>query len=302
VSFKMLGFIVAVTFFFQGVVSKSAAPCTWDSKSGATFDLRALTLSSGTNAYEIFDGDIPCTPETEPSFNYVWNFCALIPPTAVPSICSDMGKTAVVLQWVSWGGYGDYCFILARDDNSLINYSLLDPSDPSKGISIAYPKGEKCGDTATSKDLRSATIDVKCANTEKQVQYAQEPSLCNYHMEIDSYYGCPKECAVTSKGLCDSHGHCAFDYVSKKAYCYCNEGYSGSDCSSQSSSTSTTYDGFSVQLGLLITLLLIAAGLTAGIAYMAFQISEYRKHQISNNYKSLSGGEAEMTETVNFRN
>lgn len=151
-----------------------------------------MTLSSGgSSAYEITDGDIPCTPETEPSFNYVWNFCAQIPTSAVPATCRDMGKSGVVLQWISYEGYGDYCYILARDDSSLITYSLLDSSDPSKGISIAYPKGEKCQDVSTSKDLRSATIDVKCANVDTQIKFAQEPSMCNYHMEVESYYGCP---------------------------------------------------------------------------------------------------------------
>jgi len=125
--------------------------------------------------------------------------------------------------------------------------------------------------------------------------------MCNYHLEMQSYYGCPTECEITNNGLCDSHGHCAFDTVKKQSYCYCNEGYSGGSCSSKASSTSTTYDGFSVQLGLLITLLLLALGLTGGIGYLVFQISEFKKHQISNNYNTLSGGEAELVETVNFR-
>jgi len=300
----MLGSLIAATFVIQGVLSKTAPACTWDSKSGAKYDLRPLTLSStATKAYEIMDGDIPCTPETEPNFNYVWNYCANVPSNLVPQNCKDAGgKTGVVLQWVSYpNNGGDFCYILAHDDSAKINYSLLDPNDASKGVSIAYPTGEKCNDQLGNSILRSATIDITCANVEHQVMAAQEPSLCAYHMQVLSYHGCPTECAVTSGGgLCDSHGHCAYDYVAKKAYCYCNDGYSGSDCSSKSKAT-TTYDGFSVQLALLIVLLLVALGLTGGIVYMAWQIQEYRKHQISNNYKSLSGGEAEMTESINFR-
>ncbi len=60
------------------------------------------------------------------------------------------------------------------------------------------------------------------------------------------------------------------------------------------------YDGFSVQLGLLITLLIIALGLTGGIVYLSYQISEFRKHQITSNYSQLPGGEHEMVETVHF--
>ena len=109
---------------------------------------------------------------------------------------------------------------------------------------------------------------------------------------------------MTKNGLCSSHGHCAFDDQSKKPYCYCNEGYSGSDCSQKSSSSdgssSDEYDGFSVQLGLMITLLIIAMGLTGGVVYLAWQIGEYRKEQVSNHYSSLAGSEAEMVDTVNF--
>jgi hypothetical protein len=105
---------------------------------------------------------------------------------------------------------------------------------------------------------------------------------------------------VTKNGLCDSHGHCSFDKTLKKAYCYCNSGYSGSDCSTKSSSP-TTYDGFSVQLGLLITLLLVALGLTGGMVYLSLKIGEFRKQQIGSHYKTLPGGESELVETVNFR-
>jgi hypothetical protein len=55
-----------------------------------------------------------------------------------------------------------------------------------------------------------------------------------------------------------------------------------------------------VQLGLLITLLLIALGLTGGVVYMAYEVQEFRKEQISSHYSSLAGGEREMVQTVNF--
>lgn len=104
---------------------------------------------------------------------------------------------------------------------------------------------------------------------------------------------------MTSNGLCNSHGHCAYDYTTKKSYCYCNEGYYGSSCSSTSSGSSAIYDGYSVQIGLLVTLLVLALGLTGAVIYMAFKIAEYRKDQINTNYKSLPG-DHEMVETVNF--
>lgn len=210
-----------------------------------------------------------------------------------------MGKTGVVLQYKSYSETQHYCYIIGHFDPSHheLTYGLLDVNDPTKGVSIRYPAGEKC--SATNAKPRSATVDVQCANTRSVIVSAQEPDICDYHLIMKSYYGCPSECPVTSNGLCDSHGHCAFDRKSKTSYCFCNEGRYGSDCSSTSAGVAA-YDGFSVQLGLLISLLLLAVGLTGGIVYMSLQIAEFRKNQIASNYSSLPG-EAEMVETVSFR-
>ena len=105
---------------------------------------------------------------------------------------------------------------------------------------------------------------------------------------------------MTGNGLCNSHGHCAYDYHAKKSYCYCNSGYSGAACDQKGSGSSDTYDGYSVQLGLLITLLILALGLTGGVVFMAYKVAEFRKEQISSHYTSLPS-ESEMVETVNFR-
>lgn len=297
---------LAVFTFPAAWAGSGSTPCKWDSRSGAHFDLQPLIEDkSAKTAYHITDGDIPCTPETEPSYNYVWNFCSNVPTKLMPQECNSMGKNGVVLQWKRYGEDEYYCYILAHYDSSQheLTYKLLDTTDPSRGLSISYPAGEKCSEK-DPKVVRSATVDITCANVESVVVSAQEPSLCQYHLVMKSYYGCPTECPITKNGLCDSHGHCAFDKTKKAPYCYCNEGYYGSDCSSkgeeESSSDDDSYDGLSVQLGLIITLLIVAAGLTAGVIYLAWQIGEYRKEQISNNYKSLPGSEAEMVETVNF--
>lgn len=310
IAMSLILVLVLLLGLFTPVVDgkSSSVPCTWDSKTGSHYDMRPLILNSKSKAaYSIKDGDIPCTPEEEPSYNYVWNFCDNVPSSLMPSVCNDMGKKGVVLQWAVYEDPGDfYCYIIGHYDKDLheLSYKLLDSSNPAKGVSISYPKGEKCSDKYPN-SVRSATVDVECANVESVVVSAQEPSVCQYHIDMKSYYGCPTECPVTSKGLCSSHGHCAYDPKKKVPYCYCNEGYSGSDCSQKSSSSSKDssddeYDGFSVQLGLLITLLIIALGLTGGVVYLAWQIGEYRKEQISNNYNTLPGSEAEMVDTVNF--
>ncbi len=106
---------------------------------------------------------------------------------------------------------------------------------------------------------------------------------------------------MTDNGLCNSHGHCYYDTNAKKPYCYCNSGYTGAACDQKSSSSSSdSYDGFAVQLGLLITLLILALALTGGVVYLAYKVGEFRKQQITSHYTSLPG-ESEMVETVNFK-
>jgi hypothetical protein len=99
---------------------------------------------------------------------------------------------------------------------------------------------------------------------------------------------------VTGNGLCDSHGHCSFDKGDRSAHCFCNEGYSGKDCSTKGNSA--TYDGFSVQMGLLITLLIIALILVGAVGFLAYKVTEFRKVQQYSSYSSLPG--TEMVERV----
>jgi len=275
--------------------------CYYNSKAGATFDLRPMMKSlSSDQAYYIKDGDIPCTPEIEPSFNYIWNFCSNVPGAVLPSECKDQGKTGVLLQYVTYDPTLKFCYIVGHYDPQIdqLTYNLLDQTDPSKGVSITYPAGEKC---ATSTQLpRQGTIDIMCANQDSTVLTAQEPASCSYHMTMKSWYGCPTQCPITKNGLCDSHGLCKYDKTAKQAYCYCNDGYSGSSCSTYSSG-SESYDGFSVQLGLLITLLIVVIALAGGMVYLAIKIGDFRKQQISSHYRNLPGGESELVETVSFR-
>lgn len=159
---------------------------------GVSFDLRKLMKPpTSTSAYYIKDGDIPCTPETEPSYNYIWNFCSNVPGSLLPSECKTQGKTGAVLQYITYGESQTYCYIVGHFDPQIdtLTYNLLDQTDPSKGVSITYPSGEKCG--TSTQVSRKATIDVACANAESTVLSAQEPSTCDYHMTMKSWYGCP---------------------------------------------------------------------------------------------------------------
>jgi hypothetical protein len=135
------------------------------------------------------DGDIPCTPEVEPTFSYLWNFCAPVTPTSYPvSVCDAKTQQGAALQYVARRDYKE-CNVIGHYDASRddIYYSLLDSSNPALGLSMRYPDGDLC----PSNKQRSVTLDVYCADVELEVESAQEPTMCDYHIVMKSYRGCP---------------------------------------------------------------------------------------------------------------
>lgn len=162
--------------------------------------MNPLTVrGSGDASYAIIDGDIPCTPEIEPSFGYLWNFCADVTKTSIPAPCSKYGKNGAVLQWAEFGPDDMYCYIIGHFDSGSneLQYNLLNVADPTEGISLEYPAGEPCN-AQRSSVLRTATIDVHCSNVDAVILSAEEPSTCNYHLVMKSYRGCP---TVSCRGV-----------------------------------------------------------------------------------------------------
>jgi hypothetical protein len=118
----------------------------------------------------------------------MWNFCANVAP--IPGACDKMGKTGVALQYLDLGGKDYDCYVIGKYDPAKddLHYSLLEHDDPSKGVSMHYPYGEKC---SYSGIMRSATIDVQCADVEAKVVSAQATTQCSYHLVMQSVHGCP---------------------------------------------------------------------------------------------------------------
>ena len=65
-----------------------------------SFDLNRLTKMGDQPSYLIKDGDIPCAPETEPTYSFVWNFCSDVTEVSMPSICSDDEKRGAAIQYL----------------------------------------------------------------------------------------------------------------------------------------------------------------------------------------------------------
>jgi hypothetical protein len=153
--------------------------------------LKPLIKYTGQNSYFIKDGDIPCTPQTEPTYSYVWNFCASVTAVSMPSsdVCDPITENGAVIQYLDRADGYKECHVIGRYDSKKddLSYKLLDERNPTLGVTMTYPLGEECPQGA----FRSASIDVKCDNVDFVVESAQEPSTCQYHMVMRSYHGCP---------------------------------------------------------------------------------------------------------------
>lgn len=114
----------------------------------------------------------------------------------------------------------------------------------------------------------------------------------------------PQQCPLTSKGLCNSHGHCAYDSITRRPHCFCNSGYGGEACDSpssssdssssnsgSSSSTVETSTAFKVELGFLIVLVVVMVILVAFVVYLVLKVAEFRKMQSTLPPLSSSGFE-----------
>lgn len=112
-----------------------------------------------------------------------------------------MGKSGVVMQYKETS---KTCNILGHYDpkKNELEFRLLDVNDPSKGVSITYPRGENCGGDHPNLQ-RSATIDVECSNVEYLISSANEPQKCSYHISMKIYYGCPSVSSLLAVTCCD---------------------------------------------------------------------------------------------------
>ncbi|RYH19768.1 hypothetical protein EON65_25550 [archaeon] len=149
-----------------------------------------MVTKDDQKSYFIRDGDIPCTPEVERTYSFVWNFCSEVTAASFPPVCNTNQMGAALQYFYRESDKYEECNVIGhydpnRDDTF---FHLLDGKDPSKGVSLVYQYGDKC----PSGKLRSTTIDVECSNTKSLVVSALEPDSCEYHMVMRSWYGCPQ--------------------------------------------------------------------------------------------------------------
>eukprot|EP01036_Dinobryon_divergens_P032646 gene32646-42280_t len=272
---------------------------TFDSFAGATFDLTDVSRIAGQPPYSVEDGDIPCTKnKVEANFTYIFNICGTVTGT-IPRACTQLKdlSSASALQVNKRGSPNendDYCYVVGKYDQVSTKLSLLDSQDPTKGLQLQY-----VGDYCSGGAQRQFNIQLMCADKMNPVPtHALELSHCQYTITMPSIYGCPLECPVSKRRLCGGNGLCAYDSDKSSARCFCNQGYSGSDCSSSDASqpTTTTLNYSPALLGLIITLFVIILLLIGSLVFMVRQISAYKEDLA--NYQVLKGSPEDDGPTV----
>ena len=107
----------------------------------------------------------------------------------------------------------------------------------ANGVTLFYPNGDLCYDPYNSTNFvpRNAAFDFQCYDSNgfiPQYDTIQEDIQCTYHAMIKSRVGCPTQCKRGGplNRVCSANGICGYDMTNGYAKCFCNQGYSGSDC------------------------------------------------------------------------
>jgi hypothetical protein len=278
------------------------AQCTWDSHTGGTFDLTALSRAANAAPYVLTDGDIPCTKEVEKNYTYAFNVCQDLSSGASAALGRCAKSNAAVMQV----GVQDsaQCYIAGTTQGAA--WSLLDPSnpDPSQGVRLTYGNGDVCHHDAKGNLYpagqevpRQTSLLFVCSNDAiPNPTAAVEKSHCVYEITLSSYFGCPKECPVggAARQLCGGHGVCAYDKTNARPKCFCDTGFAGADCATADSGASLTSSG--TVIGLLVTVFLLSLVLIGVLVFLVRQIRAYRKD--ATNYMAIRGGELTGSDSI----
>lgn len=190
-------------------------------------------------------------------------------------------------------GYGqprDRCHRLGGPvSTSTVSYSLYDPTNPSKGLSIQYTGGDQCGSNTLVN--RSLKLWVLCYNDaanilDDEVVLTSTSNPCSFEIFLKSSYGCPSSCPMPNKQICNNHGVCDFDSIQNQPRCFCNPGYEGDDCTDVTPPPTTVLSTGSAAMVAIILILTAILGFLGYLWY--FKISKLRLDTTA--YKSLAAG------------
>lgn len=241
-------FAVVLVAACTSSVTAAASSCGLTIK-GSTFDLSPLTLSNAA-FYTVRD----LVDSRTRNFTYLFNICSNI---VVPSQCSSLNNSIQAPAYQA--DNNGYCYRLGNSAASE-QISLLDNNNPAAGVKLIYPGGDKCPGNIN----RALTLQLMCADiaSTQPSSRVSELSTCDYSLTFQTLFACPLECGIANRRLCAGHGICKYDVDASASRCFCNQGYSGNDCSqldsAAASASSAHCDGFCVAL-VFVVILLVAA-------------------------------------------
>jgi hypothetical protein len=254
--------------------------------SSTSFNL--ARLQSRSKGYSANDHHLVKHNETlvqdEPRYTYKFNVCRDSPaPNA--TLCDHAAAPAWQLRPAqpATGPWVITSCVRLSNNQSNSEWSLLDSTDPSRGVSVTYFDGETCHkgskDPAKPETPRRFRLNFICADTDKiedqgdgssgnEIEAAvREDTACFYEIEFVSRYACPTQCPTSSSEnglqlMCNG-GYCGYDSHIGASRCFCQRGFYGADCSATSvpSSTCTGLCLFLVFTIVLLVILLVIGSL-----------------------------------------
>ncbi len=160
--------------------------------------------------------------------------------------------------------------------------------------------GENCKHNEKGEEVstqRQFRLEFECADVAVAVPiHALEYTHCHYTVTIPSVFGCPTECPLVGMSLCNAKGHCAYDTDIQSARCFCDEGYTGDDCSLTMAETQEVAQKSGSLTGLIVTLFVLIVLLVGAVLMMYKQVSAYKEDNA--NYMALAGGDMDG-DTIN---
>ncbi|GAB5368471.1 hypothetical protein AAMO2058_001322100 [Amorphochlora amoebiformis] len=192
-------------------------------ENGATFDLSTFEARGKYHLQDVLD-----EPDEPDDFEYEFSICQALPTPPDPTWKCDSKTNGSIFQLSrNWKTNNRSCSYLGSMQNA--SWGILDETDSVTGLWLEIMDGDKC----TNGELRPKRFrmffECEGIDTVEPITNVSEPNGCIYEVTFRSIYACPTEC-IENNILCGNHGICSLDGVTKKAHCFCNDGYFGDYC------------------------------------------------------------------------
>lgn len=282
--------LAVVVLAALAAVATAANECTFKPEGiGATFDLSPLESDRGYYVLDLYAG------HNWHNYTYVFNICedVGVVPRSGPQRDGDACDVTIGSDGEKLEGPGpafqvanwfDGCYRLGDSATDRV-FRLLDETNPARGVALTYQHGESC----SNGKRRGLTIALVCDDDLKNIpndaeEPVEETDTCEYTVIVKSAYGCPTECPVANGHLCNAHGVCGYDTDGNVAACFCNDGYTGIDCTIADSGKA---HGLSAEGAVLIVACILLALVMGAVGFMYFKL---RKLQVDPDaYKDMGG-------------